>query len=110
MHLHSDYYVHQYFSPVLGLNAYFQMEDSGHPSFVGQPGNIATTVPVAGDSRFGGADLSNPGNGDGLVTGALGADLRPIKNLGVRGAYERQINDGQSNFGWRFTLSVIYAF
>lgn len=92
-HLHADYYVNEYFSPVLELNGYHVMNRGEE------------VVP------FSGIDVANFGGGGDVITAGVGAEVRPIENLGVRGAYELPLtNDDDDLFGWRLTFSVVYAF
>lgn len=44
-------------------------------------------------------------------TALLGFDLRPLgDDFGLRAAYETQLNDDTSFFGYRWTFSVVYEF
>jgi hypothetical protein len=94
-HLHTDYYVNQWLSPVLEINGYFVQDDG------------AVALP------FSGVDAVSIGGGanEDVVTGALGLELRPLEaNLGMRVAYETQLTDNVSLFGHRWTLSAVYEF
>lgn len=94
-HFHADYYVNQWFSPVLELNGYFVQDDgSGATSFSG--------VDVV--SLAGGAD-------EDVLTGAVGLEIRPVEcALGLRVAYETQLTDNVSLFGHRWTFSAVHEF
>lgn len=93
VHLNADYYVTEWFSPVIGLNGYFAQDaNSGGPS---------------------GVDAVSLGTGDGedTITGALGFEVRPLgPDLGIRAAYETELSSGDSLFGHRWTLSAVYEF
>ncbi|HLS27395.1 MAG TPA: hypothetical protein VK041_02000 [Opitutales bacterium] len=94
-HLHADYFVNEWFSPVVEINGYF-VTDEG-------PG----TMPFSGVDA---ASIAGGKNED-TVTGAIGAEFRPFgPDLGIRGAYETQLTDNQSLFGHRWTISAVYEF
>lgn len=67
-HIHADYYVNQYFSPVIELNGYHVMNRGDE------------VVP------FSGIDVANFGGGGDVISAGIGAEIRPMENLGVRGA------------------------
>ena len=93
LHLHADYYVCKWISPVLELNGYFV-----------QQGN---TLP------FSGVDVGsiNGGEKEDTITYALGFELRPLDQLGLRVAYETQLNNSEiSLFGQRWSFSGVYEF
>lgn len=50
------------------------------------------------------------GQENDTYTIALGGELRLIDNLGLRIAYETELNDNVSLFGDRWTLSAVYEF
>ncbi|MGJ8652155.1 MAG: hypothetical protein ACSHX8_02670 [Opitutaceae bacterium] len=51
------------------------------------------------------------GEENDTCTIALGAELRPLcENLGLRIAYETELNNNISLFGDRWTLSAVYEF
>lgn len=93
-HLHADYHVNEWFSPVVEVNGY-HMIDSG-------------TSPFA----FHGADVLNLGTGEGdpVITAAPGAEFRIFEGLGLRGAVEFPLTDNTDIFGWRITTSIVYSF
>lgn len=92
-HIHADYYVNQYFSPVIELNGYHVMNRGDE------------VVP------FSGIDVANFGGGGDVISAGIGAEIRPMENLGVRGAYELPLTtDDDDLYGWRLTFSVIYSF
>lgn len=92
-HIHADYYVNQYFSPVIEFNGYHVMN--------------------RGDEvvEFSGIDVANFGGGGDVITAGVGVEVRPIDKLGVRAAYEFPLTDDEDDlYGWRLTFSVIYSF
>jgi hypothetical protein len=91
-HVHADYYVNKYFSPVVELNGFHVIDE----------GNVV--------APFSGVDVANLGGGSDVVTLGLGAEFRPIEPLGLRGAYELPLTDGDDLYGWRLTFSAIYKF
>lgn len=94
-HLHADYRVCDWFSPVLEFNGYHQL--------TGNDSGLA----------FHGADVGNLGNGlgDPAITAAVGVEFRPVEKLGLRGAFEFPLNStDQQLFGWRLTFSIVYSF
>jgi hypothetical protein len=92
-HLHADYFVTDWFSPVIELNGYHALNRDGE------------VVP------FSGIDVTNLGGGGDVITIGAGAEFRPVDKLGVRAAYELPItSDEQDLFGWRLTFSVTYSF
>lgn len=93
VHLHADYYLTEWLSPVIEINGYFAQDDSG-PAFSG-----VDAVSLPG------------GDGEDTITGALGFELRPLgPDLGLRAAYETELSSSESLFGHRWTLSAVYEF
>ena len=96
LHLHADYYVNKWFSPVVELNGYFVQEANSSGSFPS------------------GVDLVsvNGGEDNDTITYALGFELRPLdESLGLRTAYETQLNNYEDSlFGYRWTFSAVYEF
>ena len=93
VHLHADYYLTEWLSPVVEVNGYFAQDDRGPP--------------------FSGVDAGSLPGGDGedTITGALGFELRPLgPELGLRAAYETDLSSSTSLFGYRWTLSAVYEF
>lgn len=91
--LHADYYMCEWFSPVVEVNAVIPW-DRG-----------TRALP------FSGSDVFNLGGGDTVITGALGFEARPIDKLGIRAAYELPIDRPHNDlWGSRLTISVIYSF
>jgi hypothetical protein len=91
-HFHADYFVTDWFSPVVEFNGYHVIDEGSE------------VVP------FSGADLLNLGGGDDVITAGVGAEFRPLENLAVRGAFEFPITDNEDLFGTRVTASVVYSF
>lgn len=95
-HLHGDYYVCEWFSPVVEINGYHVLNAGGE------------VVP------FSGLDVTNLGgsSGDPVVTIGLGGEIRPpIKNLSLRAAYETPLtHEANDIFGWRITTSIVWGF
>jgi hypothetical protein len=95
LHLHADYYLTEWFSPVLEINGYLAQDRSSIPGV-----------------DFSGVDAGSlPGGKENdTYTYALGGELRLIDRLGLRVAYEAELNDNVSLFGDRWTLSAVYEF
>lgn len=93
-HLHGDYYVCEWFSPVVEVNGYHVLDEG------------TVTVP------FQGLDVVNLGGGDDpVVTGAIGFEIRPCESAQFRLAYEAPIvNQDDDLFGYRWTFSMIFSF
>jgi hypothetical protein len=92
-HLHADYWVCDWFSPVIEANGYHVL-DRGEES-----------VP------FSGIDVTNLGGGGDVISAAVGAEFRPMDKLAVRAAYELPVTSDEDDlYGWRVTLSVVYSF
>jgi len=96
VHLHADYYLTEWLSPVVEVNGYF-VQDEGK-NLLG--------------ANFSGVDAGSLGAGedDDTITGVLGLELRPCDDIGLRAAYETQLNDDDSLFGYRWTFSAVYEF
>lgn len=98
VHLHADYYLAEWFSPVVEINGYFAQDSS--------PAALAA-FDISGVDA-----VSLPGGDDeDTITGALGFELRPLgPDLGLRAAYETELSSSESLFGHRWTLSAVYEF
>lgn len=92
VHLHADYYLTEWFSPVVELNGYLA-QDTGAVPFSG----------VDAGSLPGGEE-------NDTYTIVIGGELRVVDDLGLRVAYETELNDSDSLFGDRWTLSAVYEF
>lgn len=92
LHLHADYYFCEWFSPVLELNGYLAQDESV--------------------LAFSGVDAVSLGGGEenDTYTYAIGGEIRLIDSLGIRVAYEDELNDNVSLFGDRWTFSAVYEF
>ncbi len=99
-HLHADYYVCDWFSPVLEFNGYHVLDE-------GTIGG-ATPLPVTG------VDVANLGgdHDEPVITAALGAEFRPFEayDVAVRAAYEPALTDNNDLWGSRWTTSLIWSF
>lgn len=93
-HLHADYRVCEWFSPVLEMNGYHILDAADSPI------------------NFQGADVLNIGTGAGdmVITLAPGFEIRPHKDVGLRGAFEFPLTNEEDIFGHRFTLSAVWSF
>ena len=93
-HLHADYYLCRFISPVLEVNGYHFFDDASQGAGVS------------------GIDVTNLGSGDDVVTLGMGAEIRPLKeyDLGIRAAFETPLTDETDLYGWRVTLSAVYSF
>lgn len=92
-HVHADYYINQYVSPVVEINGYHVMNRG------------TESVP------FSGIDVANFGGGGDVISAGFGVEVRPIEKLGLRGAYELPLtHDDDDLYGWRLTFSAVYSF
>jgi hypothetical protein len=93
-HLHADYYVTEWFSPVLEINGY-------HITKAG-----TSAIP------FQGADVFNLGQGedDPVITIAPGVEFRPAEWVALRGAVEVPLTDKEDVYGSRLTFSAVFSF
>ncbi|MEM6259049.1 MAG: hypothetical protein AAGI37_12110 [Planctomycetota bacterium] len=93
-HLHADYYLTDWFSPVVEINGYHTVDE----------GTVA--VP------FSGVDVANLGGGEGedVVTLGVGGEFRVLNNVDIRAAYEFGLTDNRQLFGDRLTFSLVYSF
>ena len=94
-HLHADYYLNETFSPVIEVNGYSTLSEGDN-----------TPLP------FNGVDVANLGGGDGedVITAAVGGELRVIDGVGLRLAYESPLTDNVDLFGYRWTFSAVWGF
>jgi len=93
-HFHADYAVCKFFSPVFEANFYHTWRDRH------------AALPIQG------ADVTDLGGGksDDITTLALGFEVRPIDNVGVRAAFERNFANTKDIFDNRLTLSAVISF
>lgn len=94
-HLHADYYVCEWFSPVIELNGYHTIDEGDN-----------TPLP------FSGIDVGSLGGGgdEDVVAIGLGAELRPTDFLALRAAWETALTDNDDLFGNRLTLSAVVSY
>lgn len=94
-HVHADYYVTEWFSPVVEFNGYHTIDSS-------------STAPLP----FSGVDVANLGGGESedVITMGIGAEFRVWDNAAIRAAYEFPLTDNIDLFGDRITLSLVYGF
>lgn len=96
-HIHADYHLTEWFSPVVEFNGYHTIDASS-----------TAAVP------FTGVDVANLGGGESndTVTMGVGGEFR-IPQLGsaaIRAAYEFHLTDDPDLFGDRFTVSAVWSF
>lgn len=93
-HLHADYQVCDWFSPLLEVNGYHVTNEGD------------TVTP------FSGADVLNLGgnSSENVITAAAGVEFRPHKRLALRAAYELPLTDDVDIFGHRWTFSAVIKF
>lgn len=93
-HLHADYHVCDWFSPLIEVNGYHVL-DEGSPV-----------------TPFSGADVANLGGNDSehLITAAAGIEIRPHERIALRAAYELPLTDDVDVFGHRWTFSAVIKF
>lgn len=94
LHLHADYYLTEWFSPVVELNGYLAQD--------------ANPAPL----DFSGVDAGSlpGGEGNDTYTIAVGGEIRLLEGLGLRLAYEDELSTNDSLFGDRWTVSAVYEF
>ena len=93
VHLHADYYLTSWLSPVVEINGYLAQDPGGRGVSGVDAGSLAG------------------GEENDTWTIAVGAEVRPLgEDMGIRVAYEEELNDNVSLFGHRWTLSAVYEF
>lgn len=94
-HVHADYFVTDWFSPVIEFNGYHTTDSS-------------STAPVG----FTGVDVANLGGGqdEDVITMGVGAAFNIWDNVDIRAAYEFPLTNDLDLFGDRITLSLVYSF
>lgn len=97
-HLHADYFLTEWFSPVVELNGYHVLDEGDN-------------APLP----FMGVDLASLGGGqsEDVVTLGLGGEFRPLedfRDLKIRAAYETPLTNNDELFGWRWTVSAVLSF
>jgi hypothetical protein len=94
-HLHADYFINKFISPVVEFNGYHSINDGNE------------VLP------FSGADVANLGGGDLLITIAPGFEVRPLPDkadLGFRVAFETPLSNETDLYGYRWTFSLVWRF
>ncbi len=93
-HLHADYYVNEFFSPVVELNGYQTLSNG---------------TPV---TPFSGVDVANLGGNEDedVITAGYGFEVRPADGIALRAAHESPLTDNVDLFGHRWTLSAVWSF
>ncbi len=93
-HLHADYQVCDWFSPVVEVNGYHTVRDD----------QVVTP--------FGGADFADLGgnSSESVVTVGFGAEVRPCRYVALRTAYEVPLTDDLDVYGHRWTFSAVIKF
>lgn len=96
-HLHADYWVCDWFSPVAEINGYHVTKEGLDP------------LP------FQGIDVANLGgqSDEAMLTHGLGAEFRPFeksRDLAIRGAFEGPLTAGDDLYGFRLTFSLVWGF
>jgi opacity protein-like surface antigen len=97
-HLHLDYQVCEWFSPVLEVNGYHTVRQDD-----------ASTHAV---TPFSGADFADLGGdqSENVITAGLGVEVRPWHNVALRAAYEVPLTDNLDVYGHRWTFSAVVKF
>lgn len=93
-HMHADYRLTDWFSPVLEFNGYHIINEG------------ESVLP------FQGIDVGNFGLGEDnpVVTIGLGFEVRPVEDLGIRVALEMPLTKEEDLYGWRMTASIVFSF
>jgi len=94
VHVHADYFICNWFSPVAEGNYYHQFR------------NRNAVLPIQGGDL---AQLGG-GKGDDIATFAVGFEVRPVDHLAVRAVYERNVLHNSDIFDNRATVSFILSF
>jgi hypothetical protein len=90
-HFHADYQACKYFSPLVEANGYHTTRGNG----VG----------------FSAADVANIGNnGNPTISAAIGGEVRPLRWLAFRAAYEFPLTTNVDVYGHRWTFSSVIKF
>ncbi|XAL99329.1 hypothetical protein OT109_17335 [Phycisphaeraceae bacterium D3-23] len=94
-HVHLDYYVNEWFSPVVEFNGYHTIDAS-------------STAPLP----FTGVDVTNLGGGESqdVVTMGIGGAFRLDSDISLRIGYEFPLTDDIDLFGDRWTASLVWEF
>ncbi len=97
-HLHADYQVTDWFSPVVEVNGYHVVNEDADNTRIITP--------------FGGADVVSIGGNENenVITAGLGAEVRPHSRIALRAAYEFPLTNDNDLFGHRWTFSAVIKF
>lgn len=97
-HLHADYQVCKWFSPVVEVNGYHTVRQGDPKTHVVTP--------------FSGADVADLGGkqSESAITMGVGAEVRPHSRLALRAAHEFPLTDNLDVFGHRWTFSAVIKF
>lgn len=97
-HVHADYQVCKWFSPVIEINGFHVVEND--------TGNDGITTP------FSGVDVANLGGhtSESVITAGFGVEVRPHSRLALRAAYELPLTDNLDVYGHRWTFSAVIKF
>lgn len=93
-HLHADYRLNDWLSPVLEFNGFHNLDNNASPL------------------DFTGVDVADLGNavGDPVVTIAPGLEVRPTEDFKIRAAVEAPLTDNVDLYGYRLTFSAVLSF
>jgi hypothetical protein len=93
-HLHGDYRVNEWFSPVVEVNGYHIINEG------------TAALP------FQGVDVANLGGGKGedVITAGFGSEIRAAEDVAFRAAYETPLTENEDLFGYRWTFSAVWSF
>ncbi|MBI1336486.1 MAG: hypothetical protein GC164_05940 [Phycisphaera sp.] len=94
-HLHADYFVCQWFSPVIEFNGYHTIDDGKNKPL-----------------PFSGLDVASLGGGQGqdVITIGFGGEIRPCEHFSLRAAFETPLLKNDGLFGHRVTVSAVVPF
>lgn len=94
-HLHADYHVNQFWSPVVEVNGYQTLSNGDN-----------APLPVSG------VDVANLGGGEDedVITAGYGFEVRPLEGIALRVAHESPLTDNVDLYGNRWTLSAVWSF
>lgn len=92
---HADYYLCDWFSPLVELNGYHTLDEGDN-------------TPL----NFSGVDVANLGGGqsEDVITVGVGGEVRVCPGFAVRGAYESPLTKNDDLFGYRWTFSAVFSF
>jgi hypothetical protein len=94
INIHTDYWINQYISPVIEGNLYQVIR------------NRNGVLPIQG------ADFTNLGDGksDTIATVGVGLEVRPLSNIAIRAAWEKNVTHPSDLIDSRVTVSAIISF